>query len=530
MRFAVLCPPNGLYRWQAECVQALAESGEAELVGVLALACPASDMPPDRGLLRLYNGWLRKRCRSLDHVGPPAGTPTGATVAWPPNATPPAAADFIVAFVEQAHMPAMGWPPHGVWHFRFGGLDASGAELPGFRQVAHGRRTVLAELVAVDQAGSARVLHRAVLKTRRSHRLTLDALLQAAPSLCVAACRRHRLGGLPTDVGYAEADAPQPGVLQAVAGQTRRTLRGVAERIFLQDRWTIAVLPISIDDVLAKTPLPSPQWLQPPRRGRFHADPFPVIANGACHVLFEMWDDAAGRGWIAAAPLDHADGRELRDTAISAAPSVLDAGCHMSYPAVFEFDGATYCTPEMSAIGGLRIFRMGATPLEWTPVAHLLGTLPLIDQTIFEHAGRWWLLATLAGPASDAELHAWHAASPFGPWAAHALNPVKSDVRSSRPAGAVFRARGGLYRPAQDCSESYGGAVVLNRIVRLDPGGFEEIEVVRIEPRRNWQFPHGLHTFNVLDGRILIDAKRRVVSPSALLTRLRPDRFRGRPA
>ena len=35
-----------------------------------------------------------------------------------------------------------------------------------------------------------------------------------------------------------------------------------------------------------------------------------------------------------------------------------------------------------------------------------------------------------------------------GPWRPHALNPVKLDARSSRPAGALFRRDGKWIRPA----------------------------------------------------------------------------------
>jgi hypothetical protein len=71
-----------------------------------------------------------------------------------------------------------------------------------------------------------------------------------------------------------------------------------------------------------------------------------------------------------------------------------------------------------------------------------------------------------------------------------------------------------LYRPAQDCSVHYGAAVVVNRILRLDPNVFEEVEVTRLEPGRDWPYPHGLHTLNACgDGWLVIDAKRRMIDP-----------------
>ncbi len=45
-----------------------------------------------------------------------------------------------------------------------------------------------------------------------------------------------------------------------------------------------------------------------------------------------------------------------------------------------------------------------------------------------------------------------------GPWEPHRRNPVKCDVRGSRPAGTPFVHGGELYRPAQDGSKRYGKA------------------------------------------------------------------------
>jgi len=175
-------------------------------------------------------------------------------------------------------------------------------------------------------------------------------------------------------------------------------------------------------------------------------------------------------------------------------------------------------------LGGLRLLRMGESPFEWTQARHDLPSLPLIDPTLFEHDGRWWLFASLAGPAREGELHAWYAPSPFDLWTPHALNPIKIDACSARPAGAVFRAEGSLYRPGQDGAETYGRAVVLHRILRLDPEAFEEIAVARLEARADWPYRDGLHTLNVFEGHLIFDAKRHVTSLraplSAILERL----------
>jgi hypothetical protein len=135
----------------------------------------------------------------------------------------------------------------------------------------------------------------------------------------------------------------------------------------------------------------------------------------------------------------------------------------------------------------------------------VLTGFPCIDPTPACFEGRWWLFCTEKDDGVDSKLHVFHAPDPFGPWTAHAANPVKVDVRSSRPAGTPFVFRDRLYRPAQDCSRHYGFRVILNRIRRLTPTEFEE-EPIRILEAGLWGC-NGIHTLagcgemTVFDGR-----------------------------
>ena len=61
---------------------------------------------------------------------------------------------------------------------------------------------------------------------------------------------------------------------------------------------------------------------------------------------------------------------------------------------------------------------------------------------------------------------------------------MKSDVRGSRPAGALFEWNGEVYRPAQDSSGRYGYAISINRLTQLDHEQFREEQVSSILP--NW--------------------------------------------
>jgi hypothetical protein len=149
----------------------------------------------------------------------------------------------------------------------------------------------------------------------------------------------------------------------------------------------------------------------------------------------------------------------------------------------------------------------------------------VVDATVFRHDGRWWLLGSVHdGADANSRLDAWYADALRGPWTPHPLNPLKCDVRSSRSAGTPFTVDGCLYRPAQDCAHTYGGAVSINRIDELTPSRFVERTVTRIAPDPDGPYPAGLHTICAAGPRTIIDGKREDFSWLAWLAKLRWER------
>jgi hypothetical protein len=155
----------------------------------------------------------------------------------------------------------------------------------------------------------------------------------------------------------------------------------------------------------------------------------------------------------------------------------------------------------------VELYRAVSFPDKWESAGVLLPDIAVADATLARLGNLWWMFATIGGKSisKNDELHLFFADSPLGPWRPHWRNPVKSDVRSARPAGQVFLWEGAHYRPSQDCSTSYGHAIVLNRIERIDPTHYREIEVARVSPA--WR-PRlvGTHTINAAAGLTVIDA------------------------
>jgi hypothetical protein len=190
---------------------------------------------------------------------------------------------------------------------------------------------------------------------------------------------------------------------------------------------------------------------------------------------------------------------------------VLEEPFHLSYPNVFEHGGLTYMVPETAQAGQVRLYRATDFPGGWVLDRVLLEGVCATDATFLEHDGAWWLFANLRpeGGSSWDELHLFRSESLFGPYRPHPLNPVVSDARRARPAGSIFRRDGRLFRPAQDCSGWYGRALAVMEIVRLDEGGYEEKEAVRLEPGL---IPSSfcLHTFESGEGLEIVDGQRLV--------------------
>jgi hypothetical protein len=266
------------------------------------------------------------------------------------------------------------------------------------------------------------------------------------------------------------------------------------------------VLETAIGELLTGEP-PRVRWLPERARG-WLADP--VGVRGPV-VPAEAFDPATGRGHLARTELG------------AGAPvvPVLEAPHHLSWPFLVEEDGQIFLLPEASATGCIRLFRAAPFPDRFEPDAVLVDGFAGVDPTVVRHAGHWYLFATDRADQDETRLHLFVAEALRGPWRRHPMSPVVDDLRAARPAGPLFTHGGSLFRPAQDCSRTYGGAVVINRILALTSELFREVAVARLDPDPAGPCPDGLHTLSVTDRGIVIDGKREHWSLRAFLANLR---------
>ena len=249
-----------------------------------------------------------------------------------------------------------------------------------------------------------------------------------------------------------------------------------------------------------------------PPKDRMWADPFPIVRDGRHFVFVEELLFARNKGHISVMEFD-AKGTPSRPEL------VLETENHLSYPFLLQWKGETFMVPESARAGdsptdigrrSVPVFRARGFPQDWVQETVMLEGLEVFDPTIVEIEGTWWLFCTQAEPGGSTwdELHLYHGSTPLGPWTAHRRNPVKSDVRSARPAGRPYRQGDAWYRPAQNCSLRYGYGITINRIERLTRSEYRETEVMSIFP--DWA-PGliGTHTINAAGGLTVADARMR---------------------
>lgn len=245
--------------------------------------------------------------------------------------------------------------------------------------------------------------------------------------------------------------------------------------------------------------------IQPPN-SVFWADPFFVRHNDGDWILFEELPYKTNKGHISAVKIDS------HGKAISKPQTVLQEPWHLSYPFVWQEGGHLYMIPEAGQSRNLSLYKAVVGCTQWQRHAVIIAGLRLADPTVARYGERLWLFATYADEHGwmDDALYIFWADGIEGPWHAHALNPVKIDASSSRPAGSMWVKDGHLHRMVQDCTATYGSRVNCMRVTRLTVDEFEEELVGGWGSTKNGQI-EPWHTFNEGEGIVLTD--RLVMKP-----------------
>lgn len=202
----------------------------------------------------------------------------------------------------------------------------------------------------------------------------------------------------------------------------------------------------------------------------FVADPFLFIKDDIFYLFFETKNSITLQGDIGVAM-----SKDKGATWIHLG-TALDEGWHLSYPYVFNYQDQIYMMPEGSKKGDLRLYRAVHFPLKWK-LEKVIMKKPLVDSFIINYEGYYWLWGS--DSQKNGELRIWYSTSPLGSWKPHKQTSTHSFDKGfgSRNAGRPFIYNGELYRPGQDCHETYGRRVRMFKVKILTLDKFEEVEV-----------------------------------------------------
>lgn len=242
-----------------------------------------------------------------------------------------------------------------------------------------------------------------------------------------------------------------------------------------------------------------------PPPDRFWADPHVVVRDGRYYVFLEEYLYTTHRAHLSVLEL-------RRDGTHDPPVPIIERPYHLSYPHIVSWQGELYLIPESKGNRSVEAYRCARFPYDWEPAAVLMEDVAVVDSTLIEHGGRWWLFANVVeneGASSWDELFLFSADSPLSArWTPHPENPIVSDVTRSRPAGPLFRRDGRLYRPSQNSALRYGFGFNINEVTELSETRYAERVVKRVEPDWDPEI-YATHTLSSEHGLTVIDGMRR---------------------
>jgi hypothetical protein len=387
---------------------------------------------------------------------------------------------------------------YGVWRWCFGAAHDTREPLAGWREVARGEPITESGLRVSLRGRPDRLLYQSRSRTYPFSAAKNRANLFRKTALFAERELRllHRLGdlrmnvhGTPLFAAASRAAEPAPRGAEILRGFARvggRILKRGLQKFCCVDQWFIAY---RFGSPGGDGNLSRYTRLLPPK-DRIWADPFPLERDGRHFIFFEEVPFASGKGHIAVVEVDD-DGRYSKPV------TVLQRDYHLSYPFLIEHDGNLFMVPESGENRSVELYRCMRFPDVWRFEKTLLRDLPCADATFHRDGDRWWMFVNSGAEGTELydELHLFYADDLLGEWQAHPANPVKSDVFSARPAGALYLRDGVLHRPSQICAPLYGSGVSIARVQQLTPHSYHETEVARILPPPS-QGVLGIHTVN----------------------------------
>lgn len=401
--------------------------------------------------------------------------------------------------------------PMGIWSFHHGDEQKYRGVPPCFWEIYHNdykSGAILQRLT--EKLDSGVILRKGLFRTiDHSWKANLDQSIDLSKNWPADVCKEViAQGTFPDTMESVPTTAP----VYKVPGNTTFVLfliklffnkiRFHFRELFYCEIWQLGIIKARTADILSdlqyEIELEEVDLLTARNNDYYFADGFALKDNERLLLLYEDYTYKNRKGHISGVWFNE------RDYSFSDRFNILEETWHLSYPFILKYNNALFCIPESKDHKNIELYKLDLGQMKLIHHRTLVKDLEAVDPTLIFHQN-WWYLFFTSGHASNVELHIWHAEHLEDEFTPHILNPVKSNISNARSAGPLFYLDGKLYRPAQDCSKSYGGRIIINEVKILTEDSFLEMAVNVLEPPKGYQ---GLHNLSFAGDSMLFDCKR----------------------
>ena len=275
---------------------------------------------------------------------------------------------------------------------------------------------------------------------------------------------------------------------------TIQKIRGVLQSSY----WNIGFVEEDIKEVLKADSLHI-HWLHHPYKDRWFADPFFLRVDDHHIILLAeefRYHDKKGR---LSKLVINRDNYHLETLKV-----ILEEPYHLSFPFIYRKDGQIYIIPESSKSGQTDVYTYHEETDEIQKISTLCH-LPLTDAVLVDMPdGRQYVFSTKEPTQNKDHLQIYAVDTDRWTMTEDPVQDVRFESRIARNAGDVFWVDGVMYRSGQDCNQGYGNGVVIQQVRYYD--GLFTFKTVRTFFSDIPKFDMGYHTFNQMNGLIVVDA------------------------
>jgi hypothetical protein len=241
-------------------------------------------------------------------------------------------------------------------------------------------------------------------------------------------------------------------------------------------------------------------------KNEFWADPFILNYKEEKYIFFENYNYKTKKGKISCGKIAKHELVDIKD--------VLKLDYHLSYPYIFEEDGAIFLMPETMENNRLELYKCISFPDKWELFSTAFEGEKVVDAFFYNDAdNQKWLFVNkmvACNTPLESELFIYKVGSlKLENLEPHKQNPVIVNSQKARNGGAVFKYKNEIYRPSQaNIDGIYGRALNINKIEKLTIDVYIEKSIVTVYPN----FHKGLisvHHLHQSDELFVIDAAYR---------------------